>query len=292
MDQNSSNANKMMSTQPLGQPPDEQPPEGQPPSAGSYAPQPPWTPPVYPPAGPPPQNQGQPGAQPSYPPPGSQPPTFGQPPPAQGQGLTQPVYPPPPGYGPASPPPSAYPPPPGYPQPGYPPGAPYPPPPGYTAPQQKSGVPIWLGVTFGLVLVIILACVFVVLGLGALGREVGKSFSQLGTNLESGSYTTVLNFYSYMDAEEYTAAYSLLGGNAALNYTPDSLRSSWLALTRARGQVIPNPIFASVNEKGSSATVDQPITTSKGLNYNVHLKLTKSGGTWLITDATPALIPK
>jgi hypothetical protein len=153
-------------------------------------------------------------------------------------------------------------------------------------------VPVWLWVGFGVVLVVILFCVGSVLFVGYLGGQVSKSFSKIGASLESGSYTTVLNFYTYLDSEEYTSAYSLLGGNAALNYTPDSLRSSWLALTKARGQVIPNPLFASIDEKGSSATIDQPLTTSKGQNYSVHLKLTKSGDDWLITDATPALIPK
>jgi Flp pilus assembly pilin Flp len=272
MDQNSPPPSGDTPERPMGETPREgQPPQGQPP--GAYAP-----PPGY---NPPPQGYGGP-QQPGAPPMGG----------------------PPPGYQPQGAPPSGYPPqgypPPGYQPQGYPPPGPpqgYPPP-GYGPPKRSGGMPVWAWVIIGLVAVLIIGCVGLIAGLTYLGTKVSSSFSSIGAELLNSfePITVASAFYTDLESRDYDSAHGLLSTELASRYSSTDLQTMWQSLESAQGTITPG--FPRSNDRPGSSTnrttasVDQELTSEKGKTYKVTLQMEKSGGTWLIKDASPGLIPE
>lgn len=201
-----------------------------------------------------------------------------------------------PGAGPGVP-PAGYPPQ-GYPQAG--PGGVYPPPPPISNPSQvtarRGGVPTWLWVLLG---VLVLGCVgvFIVVSLlvNSAARAVSTGFSSFAT-----AVSTVTNgfepsiaasaFSSDLKSHNYEAAHSILGPDLAKQYSVSDLQTKWKALEDAQG-TITSDISAVSMDSSNAAHITWSLNPTNGRNYDVELTLQKVGQDWLITSANPALIP-
>jgi hypothetical protein len=216
------------------------------------------------------------GAPPNYP--------QGYPPP---QGTPPPGYPPqgqPPGY------PQGYPPPPGAPQPqGY-----GPPPP----PQKKGGMPGWGWALIGGGILLV-ACIgfFVVTTmwtLGFLGSQVNSTtFSRISSGLITGfdePASAVTNFYDNMESRDYDSAYALLGPTFASQTSADDLQAQWEALESSSGEIFSHFPSDYGDPTDTETTVKYTLFTDSD-SYDIDITLENSGDQWLITGASPGLIP-
>ncbi len=224
---------------------------------------------------------GQPGAPPSVPPYDQQP-------------LGQAPYAPPPQYpqqqagGPQGIPPAGQ-----YPQygPGYAPPA--------QAPRKSGGVPVWLWVVGGLVLAVLLGCGLITFliaqSVQSFGKSVERSFSSISVSLGNPAVLNTTLFYSELSSGQFESARQYLSQDMKDKYGADELRSMWQKLEDAQGKIVPGfPEAAGSSSKAATtATVNQTLTSSKGQNYPVTLTLEDNGnGEWLITGASPSLIPE
>ncbi len=186
----------------------------------------------------------------------------------------------------------------GYPQAG--PGGVYPPPPPMYNPTQattrRGGVPLWLWVLLG---VLVLGCVgiFVVFSLliNSAARNVSTGFSSFATAI-----STVTNgfepsiaasaFSSALKSHNYDAAHSMLGPDLAKQYSVSDLQTKWKALEDAQGAITSDMSAVSM-DSSNAAHITWSLNPANGRNYDVELTLQKVGQDWLITGANPALIP-
>jgi len=268
------------------------------------------------PYNPPPPNYGQ-GYQGYQPPQGGQ---AGAPPPPPGypQGAPPPGYPPqgysqgyapPPqqGYAPqGQPPPPGYPqgaPPPGYPPQGYPqgyppPGAPGYPPQGYAAaPPQRKGMPGWGWLLIGggvlLVACVVFLIISTIMAVNFLGTQVNNTFSRIGVGLveELAPVGVAGEFYDNMQSSDYESAFALLAPSLASQYSPEQLQAKWEGLEASAGDISSHFPSDFGDTTGGTSQLSYTLFFENE-TYEVDLTLEQAGDAWLITEASPRLIPE
>jgi hypothetical protein len=162
-------------------------------------------------------------------------------------------------------------------------------------------MPAWGWVLIGVGIFVILVCGGTIAGLTYLGKQVSNTFSQIGSSVISGdnggfgsliTTGTVLSFYDDLNSGNYTTAAEMLSGDLANKYTTGELRTKWEALVAKEGSITTGlPHEESVT--GGTSIVTQELTTDSGKSYTIRLTLKSSESfLWLITDASPALIPE
>ncbi|MFL5735421.1 MAG: hypothetical protein ACJ78Q_19855 [Chloroflexia bacterium] len=254
---------------------------------------------------PPPAYPQQPGAQPGAPYPGQYPGAYQGQPPYPGQG--QQAGTPPPGYQPQGYPPPGYAQPGGTPPGGYPPPGPpqgYPPP-GYGAPPRRSGLPGWAWVLIGLVALLIIGCVGIIAVFGAAVSRISSdsnfttTFSRIGVAIQDSfePVAAAQEFYSDLESKDFDSAHAILAPDLASRYSAADLESKWQALEGAQGTISPAVLPSGKGTFGTganrtTASVEADLSSSNGKTYRITVQLEKAGDTWLIKDATPALIPE
>ena len=243
------------------------------------------TPHQQPPQQPPQQQPGQ-YPQPGYP---QQPYAQGQYPP-QGQ-YQQPGYPPQGQY------PQQYPPqyqqgnvPPGqYQQPGY-------PPPGYGQPVQpppkKGGVPIIVWILGGVLVLILGICgIAALLTAQAINRVSESAGDIIGTAEASFGGIPSWLFYTSLKSEDYEQARDYLSADLKREYTVERLQQEWERLTKGAGGISVGT-YNLVGSASNGTWVQELQGNGNNKTYEIRLTVTTQGNDYVITGATPSLIPK
>ena len=149
-----------------------------------------------------------------------------------------------------------------------------------------------------MVLVLIVGCIGTVVGLTYLGTQVAtRVYSRVGSELGSDFVTNleaisvVTEFYDNLDTGDYDSAYSHLSSDLASKYTANDLKTKWESLESAHTNITPG---FPTNDKveGDTASMTQSLDSQDGKTFDVDVKLEKSGDTWKISEASPALIPE
>jgi hypothetical protein len=149
------------------------------------------------------------------------------------------------------------------------------------SPPQKSSLAwlwIMLGILGGVLLLICGGCFLL---------------SMLGTsnliNFVSSPMTTVDNYYTAVQSQDYATAYSYLSVDTlSLNgqrttASESSYEQIATTLDNQRGLVTAYAVTSS-NVSGDTATITVHVTRAGGNSYNVTLRLAKIGSDWKITD--------
>jgi hypothetical protein len=163
----------------------------------------------------------------------------------------------------------------------------------YAPPQKSGGVPVWLWVVGGLVLLVIVVCgaiSFIIANtVKTAVQSIPTAISEFGTLSPASAFL----FYTYLDIGSYDAARDLLTNDMKARYSVDTLRNQWTAFTDKAGSITPTITdFSNADDSGNSATIPIAVKGSKGQTYNVTLHMQRgSDGRWLISGADPALIP-
>lgn len=280
----------------------------------------PWTPPVYSPSSsggaPPTPPEGYrveqpPSGQPtapgqSGPPPGYQPPLQGAPTQPYNQPYGQQPYgQPPQGYG--QQPNQGYQQPQGYPPNQYPqqqPGQYQQPPPysaqpvgqsyapqGYqqtqtTTTQKKSGVPTFVWVLVGIVVVFVLICGGILLAIRALTNSAADALQGVGDTFGAGITATAFDLA--LTTGDFETAHSYLGGDLANRYTTNQLKDKWEALS---GDGSVSTHFGSPKTSNGKTTIVWTVVPPGKSAEDIVLTMDDSKNDWKIIAAQPDLIP-
>lgn len=194
-------------------------------------------------------------------------------------GYQQPEY-QPQGYAPQGAPPPGYVPP-GGPPPGYPPQGQAMP------PAKKGGMPTWGWIVIGVVVFLCLGCsIAAVVVPGMVGRAVSTSLTEDLQGI-APSITTSF-FYSSLEGHSYDFARTQLSSNIQGQWSAEELQQKWEALEDG-GTITSELVDASATE--TDGRVKMRLTSSNGKTYDVDLDLEYVNETWVITGASPSLIP-
>jgi hypothetical protein len=146
--------------------------------------------------------------------------------------------------------------------------------------------------------ILLVACIgfFVVstiMTLTFLGSQVNNTFSRIGSSIIMGfdPASVVTDFYDNMESRDYDSAYALLAPNFASQTSADDLQSQWEALESSSGEIFSHFPSDYGDPTDTETTIEYTLFTDSD-SYDIDITLENSGDQWLITGASPGLIPE
>jgi hypothetical protein len=157
-------------------------------------------------------------------------------------------------------------------------------------PVKRGGVPTWVMVTLTAGLTILVACGFVIYIVVSLVNDIrtGVSRNLDEAFLKSGPSSEAAVFYAFMEEHSYYMALTRLSSGMYGQWDEGRLQEKWIAFED--GGTIVTEILDESNDQ-ETGTVKVMLVSNKGKTYIIDLSFAVIRNEWIITGASPSLIP-